>query len=407
MTLAAAALATVRMIETVMREDRGRLVAALVAQFRDVQMAEDALQDAAASAMVHWGRAGLPQSPQAWLLKVARGKAVDRLRQGRRARDHAADMAILLPDEASEAGEPEVIPDERLRLIFTCCHPALERKSQVALTLRLIGGLTTPEIAAGFLDDPATIGQRISRAKAKIAGARIAFSVPGPDLWPERLQAVLAVIYLIFNAGYTEGGKRDLCGEAIFLARMVDGLRPGEAEVEGCLALLLLTQARRAARTGPDGATVPPGEQDRRLWDPAMIAEGLTQIARAMARGQPGPFQIKAAIAALHGQPGTTDWTAILGLYDRLADHEPTGVVHLNRAVAMAEAGMVDEAVAVTDALGEDMQGYQPFHAARAFILGRAGRRDESLAAYDRAIAMAPSSADALFLTRRRQETAR
>lgn len=405
MTGTAPAIAVTRAVETVMRNDRGRLRAALIARLRDFQLAEDALQEAALSALTHWSRTGLPASPQGWLLKVALRKAIDRLRGQAREAQKAADLTLLAEEEAQET-TPEMIPDERLRLIFTCCHPALESKSQVALTLRMIGGLTTPEIAAGFLDDAGTIGTRISRAKAKIAGAGIPFAVPEPEQWPERLQAVLSVIYLIFNAGYTEGATRDLCGEAIFLARLVDGLRPGEAETEGCLALLLLTHARRGARTSPDGATVPPGAQDRRLWDWAMMAEGVTLIARAMGRGQTGPFQIKAAIAALHGQPGGTDWPAIQRLYERLWDFEPTDVVRLNQAVALAEVGQMTQAVAVLQDLDDVLQDYQPFHAARAHVLGRAGRRDESLAAYDRAIAMAPSSADALFLIRKRQEAA-
>ena len=395
----------VAVLTRIARNDRGRLLSALIARTGDVAAAEEALQEAFAAALTAWA-VEMPARPEGWLLRVALRRAIDGWRISTRARAGAAAMRPLLPPEA-EQEEPAMIPDERLRLIFTCCHPALERKSQVALTLRLIGGLTTPEIAAGFLDEAATIGQRISRAKAKIAAAGIPYVVPGPEAWPERLQSVLAVVYLIFNAGYTQGGVRDLCGEAIFLARLIDGLRPAEAEVEGCLALLLLTHARRAARTGPDGATVPPGEQDRRLWDAAMLAEGVTLIARAMGRGAPGPFQIKAAIAALHAAPGGVDWHGIVRLYDRLLGHEPTDVVRLNRAVAMAEADRVAGAVAELEALAGGMGDYQPFHAARAFVLGRAGRRDESLAAYDRAIALAPTSADALFLGKRRREAAR
>ena len=387
------------------RTDRGRLLSALIARTGDVAAAEEALQEAFAAALTAWAGT-MPDRPEGWLLRVALRRAIDGWRTGARARAGAAAMLPLLPPEATEE-EPAMIPDERLRLIFTCCHPALERKSQVALTLRLVGGLTTPEIAQGFLDEPATIGQRIARAKAKIAAAGIPYVVPGPEVWPERLQSVLAVVYLIFNAGYTQGGVRDLCDEAIFLARLVDGLRPAEAEVEGCLALLLLTHARRGARTGPDGATVPPGQQDRALWDLAMMTEGVVLIARAMGRGSPRPFQIKAAIAALHAAPGGADWAGILRLYDRLLAFEPTDVVRLNRAVAMAEAGQVGRAVAELGALAGAMEDYQPFHAARAFVLGRAGRRDESLAAYDRAIALAPTPADARFLGNRRREAAR
>ena len=386
------------------RHDRGRLLSALIARIGDVAGAEEALQEAFAVALTAWV-VQMPVRPEGWLLRVALRRAIDGWRTGARARAGAAAMRPLLPPEAF-VEEPEMIPDERLRLIFTCCHPALERKSQVALTLRLIGGLTTPEIAQGFLDEPATIGQRISRAKAKIAAAGIPYAVPGPEMWADRLQSVLAVIYLIFNAGYSQGGSRDLCGEAIFLARLVDGLRPSEAEVEGCLALLLLTHARRGARTGADGATVPPGQQDRTRWDLAMMTEGVTLIARAMGRGVAGPFQIKAAMAALHAAPGGTDWAGILALYDRLLAHEPTDVVRLNRAVVLAEDGQAGQAVAELEAL-QGMDDYQPYHAARAFVLGRAGRRDDALAAYDRAIAMAPTPADARFLGNRRREAAR
>ncbi len=396
-------IAVAQAIAQVMRHDRGRLIAALISRLRDFQLAEDALQDAAISAMSHWGRAGLPASPQGWLLRVALRKAIDRLRSAGREGRRVADLTVLAEEEAAEV-EPMVFPDDRLRLIFTCCHPALDPKSRVALTLRSIGGLTTPEIAAAFLDEDATMGQRISRAKAKTAAAGIPYAVPGPELWAERLQSVLAVVYLIFNAGYTQGAARDLCDEAIFLARMVDGLRPGEGEVEGCLALLLLTRARRAARVGDDGATVPPAGQDRRLWDIAMMAEAVPLIARAMGRGVVGPFQIKAAIAALHMAPGGGDWPGILRLYDLLLVQEPTDVVRLNRAVALAEVGQAADALAAVEVLA--MQDYQPWHAARAYVLGRAGRRDESIAAYDRAIAMAPTVADALFLGKRRREAA-
>ncbi|MGQ0566104.1 MAG: RNA polymerase sigma factor, partial [Gemmobacter sp.] len=352
------------------RDDRGRLLAALIARTGDVAASEEALQEAFAAALTAWA-GGRPARPEGWLLRVALRRAIDGWRGTARARAGAAAMAPLMPPEAGEE-DAEMIPDERLRLIFTCCHPALERKSQVALTLRLIGGLTTPEIAAAFLDDPATIGQRISRAKAKIGAAGIPYAVPGPELWPERLRAVLEVVYLIFNAGYTEGPVRDLCDEAIFLARLLADLRPAEPEVEGCLALLLLTHARRAARVGADGATVPPGQQDRSRWDMGMMAEGVTLVARALGRADPGPFLTKAAIAALHAAPGGADWWQMLRLYDRLLVLEPTDVVRLNRAVVLAEAGQVVPALDVLDAL-TGLDGYQPFHAARAFVLGRAG----------------------------------
>jgi len=399
---AASALAVSRAVDAVMREDRGRLLSALIARFRDFQLAEDALQDAAASALVHWGRAGLPNSPQGWLLRVAGTKAIDRLRSLRRDGDRAQALAVLAPDEAEE--DPEMIPDDRLRLIFTCCHPALDPKSRVALTLRTIAGLTTPEIARAFLDTDTTMGQRLSRAKAKIAAAGIPFAVPGPEDWPDRLQSVLAVVYLIFNAGYTAGptADRDLCAEAIFLARLLDRLRPSEPETLGCLALMQITHARRAARTDAAGATTALTDQDRRLWDQAAIDDGVTLIHRAMAFRAPGPYQVKAAIAACHVQGESADWFQIAALYGALLIHEPTPVVRLNRAVALAETGALQVALAEVAALSETLDAYQPYHAARAEFLARAGRTRESRAAFDRAIALAATSADAAFLTIRR-----
>lgn len=385
-----------------MREDRGRLRAALIARLRDFQLAEDVLQEAMESALVHWGRSGLPASPQGWLLKVAQRKALDRLRASARDGQRREALALLAGEEASDMS-PEDIPDERLRLIFTCCHPALDRKSQVALTLRVIGGLTTEEIAAAFLDQPPTVGQRISRAKAKIGAACIPYAVPERDQWDDRLAAVLATVYLIFTAGYTQGGTRDLGDEAVFLADLLNSLRPGEAEVEGCLALLLLTHARRRSRVGPDGATVPPAEQDRTLWDHAAIDRGRVVLDAALARGWPGPYQIKAAIAALHCADGPTDWPQVAALYAALERHEPTPVVGLNRAVALAEAGQAQAALAVLDALPLP-EDHQPLHAARAMVLTRLGRLDAATTAYDRAIALAPTPADALLLQRRKKE---
>lgn len=382
-------------LEHALREDRGRILAAVMARTGDMTLAEDALQEAALSAHTHWARQGGPDRPAAWLIRVAFRKAIDRLRGASRDGAQRAAMAVLARDEATE--DPEVIPDDRLRLIFTCCHPALDTKSQVALTLRMIGGLTTTEIAAAFLDEPATMGQRISRAKTRIGAAQIPFAVPDPEEWNDRLRAVLAVIYLIFNAGYSAAPDpaRDLCDEAIFLARLIDRLRPGEAEVEGALALMLLTHARRAARTA-EGATVPPARQDRRLWDMGAIREGRALIDRAMARGAPGPYQIKAAVAALHCAEGKTDWPQIAALYAGLARIEPTPVVRLNHAVAVAEAGEPRAALHILDAL-DGVQDYQPYHAARAMVLARL-QDPGARAAYDRAIALAATEADARLL---------
>jgi RNA polymerase sigma-70 factor (ECF subfamily) len=402
MSLAASrAVAVTRAIDAVMRADRGRLIAALIARLGDFQLAEDALQEAALSAVTHWGRSGLPASPQGWLLKVALRKAIDRLRGGRREDRKAADLARLSRDEA-DATEPEMIPDDRLRLIFTCCHPALDPKSRVALTLRTLGGLTTGEIARAFLDQEPTMGQRLSRAKAKIAAAGIPFRLPEREDFADRLGSVLTVVYLIFNAGYTVGPglDRDLCDEAIYLARMLKSLAPGEAEVEGALALLLLTHARRGARS-PGGVTVALPDQDRALWDKAQIAEGLALVDRALARGRAGPFQIKAAIAACQMQD-PPDWPQIAALYGALHAHEPTPVVELNRAVALAEAGSLPQALALTGRLAEALAGYQPFHAAEAELLVRAGQTAAALQAYARAIALAASPADAAFLAQRR-----
>ena len=387
----------------VMRLDRGRILSALITRLRDFQLAEDALQDAVASALIHWHRAGVPVQPTAWLIRVAFRKAIDRLRRGVRDARKSADMAVLAEDEASET-DPDMIPDKRLALIFTCCHPALDPKSRVALTLRTLGGLTTPEIARAFLDNDTTMGARLTRAKAKIAAAGIPFAVPGPDDWPDRLNSVLTVIYLIFNAGYTLGpiADRDLCAEAIYLARMLDHLRPSDAEIEGALALMLITQSRHLARTDGRGATVALADQDRTRWDRDMIADGLALIDTAMARGAPGPFQIKAAIAACHVQGNSPDWPQIAALYGSLLRYEPTPIVQLNRAVALAETGDLATAVSLLLSLETDLDAYQPYHAARADLLARSGQIGESLSAYTRAIAMAASSADAAFLTKRR-----
>ena len=389
-----------QLLAQTLRADRGRILAALIARVRDFQLAEDALQDAATAALIHWPR-NMPARPEAWLIRVAFRKAIDRLRRIARDAAQTAAMAVLARDEAEE--DPHVIADERLRLIFTCCHPALEPKTRVALTLRTIAGLTTAEIARAFLDSEPTMAQRLTRAKTRLAEAGIPFAIPEPEDWADRLQSVLAVVYLIFNAGYTAGPTepRDLCTEAIFLARLINDLRPGEAEVLGCLALMLLTHARHAARSRA-GATVALTDQNRALWDHAAIAEGLDLIEAAMTRRTPGPYQIKAAIAACHVQGSAPDWPQIALLYDSLLRLEPTPVVHLNRAVALAETGALQPALALLTGLAAVLDGYQPFHAARAEYLTRAGDLIAARAAYDRAIALAATPADAVFLTRRR-----
>lgn len=397
-----ASIAVTHALDRVMREDRGRLIAALIARVKDFHLAEEALQDAFASAVVHWGRNGLPASPQGWLLQVAWRKALDRIRKGGTDAKTSRALGDLSLDEA---GDDEMdIPDERLRLIFTCCHPALDQKSRVALTLRTICGLSTPEVASAFLDQDTTMGQRLTRAKAKIAAAGIPYVVPGPDEWAERLEGVLAVLYLIFNAGYVPAPDttRDLTGEAIFLARLLDQLCPRQPEVEGALALLLLTQARRAARVGPDGRAISLIEQNKALWDAAAIAEGLARLDTALQRGLPGPYQVKAAIAACHMRGPTSDWPQIAALYEVLARFEPTPVVALNQAVAIAEAGAPEIGLKLLDRVAAELTTYQPFHAAHAHLLAMAGAKDEARAAYERAIELAGTEADKAFLTARR-----
>jgi predicted RNA polymerase sigma factor len=389
-------------LQRVLHDDRGRLLAALVARTGDFQRAEDALQEAAASALVHWGRAGVPASPSGWLLRAALRKAIDGYRRDATLSRHRDAIAVLAEEEAADP-DPQTIPDDRLRLIFTCCHPALEEKTRIALTLRSLCGLTTTQVAAVFLDAEATMGQRLSRAKAKIAAARIPFAIPGPGDLPERLNSVLTVVYLIYTAGYAQGPQAgiDLCTEAIFLARLLVQLAPNQPEVEAALALLLLTQARAAARISASGQTLPPTEQDRTLWNQAELAEGLALLDRAIARRAPGPFQLKAAIAALHAADKAPDWAQIAALYARLHDLEPTPVIALNHAVALAESGQLVRALAQVQALAPQLDGYQPFHAARADFLARCGSRAAARSDYLRAIDLAGSDADRTFLQAR------
>ncbi|MBB6557618.1 RNA polymerase sigma-70 factor (ECF subfamily) [Acidovorax soli] len=404
-TPASRALAITQALDRLAREERGRLLSALIARLQDFQLAEDALQDAMESAVTHWGRSGIPSSPLGWLLRVAYRKALDRIRS-RRTADRAGDSLLVLAGGEAYEAETDEIPDERLRLVFTCCHPALEQKSQVALTLRVVAGLSTAQIARAFLDQETTMGQRLSRAKAKIAAARIRYAVPEPAEWPERLAAVLAVIYLVFNAGYSAGPQAgsDLAQEALYLCALLDRLRPGEAEIEGCLALLLISHARRAARTDVGGQTIPLGRQQRALWKRDEIAAGVAVLERALARRTLGPYQLKAAIAACHSEGAQSDWAQIALLYDRLLVHEPTPVVRLNRAVAHAEAGALDAALAELEDLAPGLQDYQPFFAAQAELLVRKGLHARARAAYERALALAPSEADAAWLASRMRD---
>lgn len=398
---ASGALAVTNALTAVMAEDRGRMLATLIARLNNFQLAEDALHEAATSALSHWGRTGLPHSPKAWLLTVANRKAIDIIRRRNRDSQKAQDFAYLQPDWIEVE---EDITDERLRLIFTCCHPALEPKSQLALTLRTIAGLSTREIARAFVDQEQNIGQRISRAKAKISAANIPFIVPGPEEWPQRLQSVLAVIYLIFTTGYTSGGitRRDLAEEAIFLAGLVNQLRPGDAESEGCLALLIITHSRRAARVDTQGMSVPLDEQDRTLWYKEEIRTGLALLDQAVARRAPGPYQIKAAIAACHVNGDQPDWVQIAALYNQLIQREPTAVVQVNRAVAIAKAGAPQAALDMLISIEDQLTDYQPFYAAKAELLSVMNKYDAAIRAFDHAIALASSPADAVFLERRR-----
>lgn len=401
MTQAAAqALAISQTLSRVMREDRGRLLSALVYRLRNFQLAEDVLQEAAISALSHWGRAGLPTSPLGWLLQVALRKAIDRIRSSGRAERNTAKLELLAQEEAAEA-EPEMIPDERLRLIFTCCHPALELKSQVSLTLRTLCGLTTQQIAAAFLDNDTTMGQRITRAKTKIAEAGIPFTVPDAPHWVARLNAVLTVVYLVFTTGYAKGAVagRDLCDEAVFLARLLCQLRPDDAEIEGTQALLLLTHARHKARINDKGQTVALTDQDRSLWDQAMITDGLTLIEKALGRGQLGPFQLKAAISACHVNDAGPDWPQITALYGVLLQFEPTDIVRLNHAIALGQAQGAAAAYQLLMPLAGVLIDYQPFHAGLADVLARLGKVSEARVAYAAAIRLAPHQADVEFLT--------
>lgn len=394
------AIAVAKVLDSVMRSDRGRLLAALVANLRNLSMAEEALQDAAVSALSHWGRLGVPNSPQGWLLTVARRKALDKLRGSSRDVQKAKALSILIEREEADIEE---IPDERLRLIFACCHPALEMKSRIALTLRSVCGLTTTEIAHAFLDLEATMGQRLSRAKTKISAAGIRFEVPESEHWPSRIEAVLATIYLIFTTGYVAGPNepRDLCHEAEYLMRLINQLHPDDPEIEGAIAMMLLTGARRAARIGKDGASLPPAEQDHSLWDQSKIIEGRSILARAIVQRKPGPFQIKAAIADCQMTEPAPDWQQIALLYQALWRFEPTPVITLNAAVALAEAGDPIRALEIVENLANQCSDFQPWHAARAALLERTGNRVEAIEAYNSAIAMTSSMSDSLYLQKR------
>ncbi|MGP4023466.1 RNA polymerase sigma factor [Actinomadura sp. 3N407] len=387
-------------LDSVYRAEYGRCVATLTRILGDIGLAEEAVQDAFTVAVQKWDEA--PPNPGAWIVTTARNRAIDRLRrESTREARHAQAMLLQQPDEPEEVGP---VRDDQLRMIFTCCHPALSPPAQTALTLRLIGGLEVAEIARAYLVPEATVYQRIVRAKKKIRDAGIAYRVPDAAELPDRLPPVLTVLYLVFNEGYTSTSgellRTDLCLEAVRLARALAELMPDEPEVIGLLALLLLTEARRPARVGPSGELVVLAEQDRSLWNRELIAEGHELVRRCLRRDRPGPYQLQAAINAVHTDGPATDWAQVLALYDQLLQHTPTPIVALNRAVAVAEVHGPAPALAAIDEL--DLPGYHLLPAARADLLTRLGRTADAVAAYDEAITLATNDTERAFLRTRR-----
>jgi RNA polymerase sigma-70 factor (ECF subfamily) len=399
-------------IARVHREEWARLVATLTRRFGDLDVAEEAVAEAFATAVERWPADGVPPNPGAWLTTTAHRKAIDRLRREAKRDGKQKEAQVLYVDEPPEP--LGAIDDERLRLIFTCCHPALALEARVALTLRMVGGLTVPEIARAFLVQESAMGRRITRAKTKIKSAAIPYRVPSAADLPGRVSGVLAVLYLVFNEGYLATGadtdpvRQDLTAEAIRLTRMIRDLLPADGEVAGLLALMLLTEARSTARVSPVGELVTLDQQDRGAWDATMVAEGHQLVRERLASGvPPGRYQVLAAINAVHTSARDardTDWAQVVALYDQLARLDPSPIVALNRAVAVAELDGPEVALAAVDRLGEALAGYHAFHATRADLLRRLGRSEGSRAAYDRAIELAGNTAETAYLSRRRDQ---